>query len=65
MTTAERKLEQAIQYVRRLALRDRQDRFPRKDPGIVWSAERTVRRQFAYQDQQRILRTYHRTREGE
>ena len=52
------KLDQAQAYARRLGLRDALDRFPRDDSGVIWSAEKVTRKQFAYTDQNSILRAY-------
>ena len=60
------KLDQAQAYARRLGLRDALNRFPRDDSGVIWSAEKVTRKQFAYTDQNSILRAYRQGRtEGE
>lgn len=52
------KLDEAKAYARRLAGRDAFDRYPRADSGVIWSAEKHVRKQFSYTDQNAILRAY-------
>jgi len=48
----------AVAYARKLAIRDRHENYTRPPGGVIWSAEKHARRQFAYTDQNAIARAY-------